>query len=143
VFISCVILIRVQVQLGNKILVYISCCLAGRAYPRGNIPVNQVAIVKDQVLNCVTALHTSSPRDAEPAYPHLRTLLLFDTREFFNVLALSFEDVDLKLKEKQRIVDILLLLMVESVGFTPTQVGRYLILCSNLQFSTPTLRSFF
>jgi len=24
-----------QVQLGNKILVYTSCCLAGRAYPLG------------------------------------------------------------------------------------------------------------
>jgi vacuolar protein sorting-associated protein 8 len=118
-----------QIQLGNKILVYISCCLAGRAYPRGNIPSERVADVKDKVLRCVTALHTSNSLDTEPAYPHLRTLLHFDTREFFNVLALGFEDTDLKLKKKQRIVDILLLLMVESVGFTPTQVQA---LCLNV-----------
>ena len=28
----------------------------------------------------------------EPVYPHLKSLLQFDTREFFNVLALAFEE---------------------------------------------------
>ncbi len=34
-----------QVQLGNKILVYISCCLAGRAFPHGDIPADRIAQV--------------------------------------------------------------------------------------------------
>ena len=31
-----------QIRLGNKLLVYISCCLAGRAYPYGDIPKEKV-----------------------------------------------------------------------------------------------------
>ncbi|XP_029462059.1 vacuolar protein sorting-associated protein 8 homolog isoform X3 [Rhinatrema bivittatum] len=37
-----------QVVMGNKLLVYISCCLAGRAYPLGNIPEDLVPLVKNQ-----------------------------------------------------------------------------------------------
>jgi len=59
----------------------------------------------------------------EPAYPHLRTLIQFDTREFFNVLSLSFQDAEFALAKKQRLVDILLQLMVDSVDFTALQVG--------------------
>ncbi len=38
-----------QIRLGNKLLVYISCCLAGRAYPLGEIPSEHVARVKEEV----------------------------------------------------------------------------------------------
>ena len=31
-----------QIRLGNKLLVYISCCLAGRAYPYGDIDKEKV-----------------------------------------------------------------------------------------------------
>ena len=34
-----------QFDLGNKLLVYISCCLAGRAFPHGDIPKDRVAQV--------------------------------------------------------------------------------------------------
>ena len=75
------------------------------------------------MLKCITSLHTSQPDTTEPAYPHLRTLLRFDTREFFNVLSLAFDGaVNVTREKKQRIVDILLLLMVDGVGFTPAQV---------------------
>jgi hypothetical protein len=47
-----------QIKLGNKLLVYISCCLAGRAYPYGDIQTDQVAKVKYDVYTCLTALHT-------------------------------------------------------------------------------------
>ena len=47
-----------QIKLGNKLLVYISCCLAGRAYPLGDIPPNLVDTVKAEVFKCVTVLHT-------------------------------------------------------------------------------------
>ena len=42
-----------QIDLGNKILVYISCCLAGRAYPFGDINPKEVA----QVLICMFNWH--------------------------------------------------------------------------------------
>ncbi|CAL1539613.1 unnamed protein product [Lymnaea stagnalis] len=117
----------VHIKLGNKLLVYISCCLAGRAYPLGDIPEDKAASVKDQVFSCLTCLHTSSPAEDELPYPYLRTLLRFDTREFLNVLALAFEEPEFNTPEgkqkRQRVVDILLQVMVESVGFTPTQIG--------------------
>ncbi|KTF73814.1 hypothetical protein cypCar_00025298, partial [Cyprinus carpio] len=37
-----------HVVMGNKMLVYISCCLAGRAYPLGDIPEDLVPQVKNQ-----------------------------------------------------------------------------------------------
>ncbi|XP_074642624.1 vacuolar protein sorting-associated protein 8 homolog [Tubulanus polymorphus] len=116
-----------QIRLGNKLLVYISCCLAGRAYPLGDIPAELVSNVKEDVFRSITALHTKEPAADEEIYPYLRTLLRFDTREFLNVLALAFEEPEFNsedgIRQRQRVVDILLQVMVESVGFSPTQVG--------------------
>ena len=39
------------VLLGNKLLVYVSCCLAGRAYPMGDIPDELVPKVKDDIFH--------------------------------------------------------------------------------------------
>lgn len=111
-----------QIQLGNKILVYISCCLAGRAYPLGDIAMESVAVVRTCVLHCLTALHSSLAAVDEPLYPHLWTLIQFDTREFFNVLSLAFADAGLTDAEKQGVVDILLRMMVDNSGFTQYQV---------------------
>ncbi|XP_064465584.1 vacuolar protein sorting-associated protein 8 homolog [Ornithodoros turicata] len=116
-----------QVTLGNKLLVYISCCLAGRGYPHGNIePASAVPQVKKEVFDCITALHGTKSK-GNAIYPSLKTLLHFNTREFLNVLALAFEEEELKTKsglaQKQRVVDILLQIMVKSEGFSPTQVG--------------------
>ena len=36
-----------QIDLGNKILVYVSCCLAGRAYPYGEVPPDRKAKVNN------------------------------------------------------------------------------------------------
>ncbi|XP_033629373.1 vacuolar protein sorting-associated protein 8 homolog [Asterias rubens] len=121
-----------QIKLGNKLLVYISCCLAGRAYPLGDIPSDLIKSVKEGVWKCLTSLHTKQANEEEHVYPYLRTLLHFDTREFLNVLALAFEEPEFAsqgssyaagLQSKQRIVDILLQVMVESIGFSPSQVG--------------------
>jgi hypothetical protein len=58
-----------------------------------------------------------------PLFILLRALLHFDTREFLNVLALAFEEPEftseLGLRQVQRLVDILLLVMVQQGdGFT-------------------------
>uniref|UniRef100_A0A8D0LB45 VPS8 subunit of CORVET complex n=1 Tax=Sphenodon punctatus TaxID=8508 RepID=A0A8D0LB45_SPHPU len=115
-----------QVVMGNKLLVYISCCLAGRAYPLGNISEDLVPLVKNQVFEFLIRLHSAEASPDEDVYPYVRTLLHFDTREFLNVLALTFEDFknDKQAVEyQQRIVDILLKVMVENSDFTPSQVG--------------------
>ncbi|KAM6198997.1 vacuolar protein sorting-associated protein 8 homolog [Sarcoramphus papa] len=115
-----------QVVMGNKLLVYISCCLAGRAYPLGDIPEDLVPLVKYQVFEFLIRLHSTEGSVDEEVYPYVRTLLHFDTREFLNVLALTFEDFknDKQAVEyQQRIVDILLKVMVENSDFTPSQVG--------------------
>jgi len=38
-----------DLSLGNKLLVYISCCLAGQAYPIGTIPEDYAQEVKKEV----------------------------------------------------------------------------------------------
>ncbi|KAJ8385099.1 hypothetical protein AAFF_G00193200 [Aldrovandia affinis] len=115
-----------QVIMGNKLLVYISCSLAGRAYPLGDIAEDLVSLVKNQVFEFLIRLHSVDAPPEEEVYPHIRTLLHFDTREFLNVLALTFEDFKndkQALEYQQRIVDILLKVMVENSDFTPSQVG--------------------
>ncbi|GAB1606858.1 vacuolar protein sorting-associated protein 8 homolog isoform X3 [Argonauta hians] len=116
-----------QIKLGNKLLVYISYCLAGRGYPLGDIAEEFIPEVKEEVFKCVSCLHRNNSKDNEPAYPHLRTLLQFDTIEFLNVLALAFEEpefnTDEGIQKRQRVIDILLQVMVENVGFNPSQIG--------------------
>nr|XP_015214627.1 PREDICTED: vacuolar protein sorting-associated protein 8 homolog [Lepisosteus oculatus] len=115
-----------QIIMGNKLLVYISCCLAGRAYPLGDIPEDLVPLVKNQVFEFLIRLHSTEAPPDEEICPYIRTLLHFDTREFLNVLALTFEDFKndkQALEYQQRIVDILLKVMVENSDFTPSQVG--------------------
>uniref|UniRef100_A0A8C3CXI6 VPS8 subunit of CORVET complex n=1 Tax=Cairina moschata TaxID=8855 RepID=A0A8C3CXI6_CAIMO len=113
---------------GTELLPFMSvyCCLAGRAYPLGDIPEDLVPLVKNQVFEFLIRLHSTEGSVDEEVYPHIRTLLHFDTREFLNVLALTFEDFknDKQAVEyQQRIVDILLKVMVENSDFTPSQVG--------------------
>uniref|UniRef100_A0A4W6F921 VPS8 subunit of CORVET complex n=1 Tax=Lates calcarifer TaxID=8187 RepID=A0A4W6F921_LATCA len=115
-----------EVVMGNKLLVYISCCLAGRAYPLGDIPEDLVVQVKNQVFEFLIRLHSADSSEEEEVFPFIRTLLHFDTREFLNVLAMTFEDFKndkQALEYQQRIVDILLQVMVDNPDFTPSQVG--------------------
>ncbi|XP_071000810.1 vacuolar protein sorting-associated protein 8 homolog, partial [Oncorhynchus clarkii lewisi] len=115
-----------QVVMGNKLLVYISCSLAGRAYPLGDIPEDLVSQVKNQVFEFLIRLHSAEAGQEEELYPYIRTLVHFDTPEFLNVLALTLEDFKndkQALEYQQRIVDILLKVMVENSDFTPSQVG--------------------
>uniref|UniRef100_H2S9W1 VPS8 subunit of CORVET complex n=1 Tax=Takifugu rubripes TaxID=31033 RepID=H2S9W1_TAKRU len=116
----------VEVVMGNKLLVYISCCLAGRAYPLGDIPEDLVVQVKHQVFEFLIRRHSADSSEEEEVFPFIRTLLHFDTREFLNVLAMTFEDFKndkQALEYQQRIVDILLQVMVDNPDFTPSQVG--------------------
>ena len=70
-----------EVRLGNKLLVYISQCLAGRAYPHGDIPRERVKQVKYDVYSTITILNArNSDAEENVSYPHLHALLMFDTQ---------------------------------------------------------------
>ena len=116
-----------QVSLGNKILVYVSCCLAGRAYPhQGEIEGDLKQKVKHEVFKCLTLIHSKNASEDERPFPYLRTLLRFDTREFLNVLALAFEEEEftseLVLIQRQRVIDLLLQVM-SGDDFSAAQMG--------------------
>lgn len=116
-----------QVLLGNKLLVYISCCLAGRAYPHGELAADLAPSVKRDVFQCISVLRPLGD-DLGDTFPYLRALLRFNTCEFLNVLALALEEPEFAATEagraqEQRLVDILLQLMVQGQGYSPAQVG--------------------
>ncbi|XP_067644800.1 vacuolar protein sorting-associated protein 8 homolog isoform X2 [Eurosta solidaginis] len=102
-------------DLGNTLLVYISSCLAGRGYPRGEIPIELVQNVKHEVLRCLTSLHSNTSVANELPYPYLRALLKFDTRETLNVISLAFQEKEfcgeLGFSYRKRIINILLEIM--------------------------------
>ncbi|XP_065882689.1 vacuolar protein sorting-associated protein 8 homolog isoform X2 [Dysidea avara] len=115
-------------KMGYKLLVYISGCLAGRAYPKGDIPKNYVKAVKSAVYKTLLAKKNEHDTSDQASYPFLHTLLHFDTREFLNVLSLAFEEQDFGATEgiptRQAIVDILLEIMVgERKSFAASQIG--------------------
>ncbi|XP_046386782.1 vacuolar protein sorting-associated protein 8 homolog isoform X2 [Ischnura elegans] len=133
-----------QIALGNKLLVYVSCCLAGRAYPTGEVAEELVAKVKREVFQCLTSVHSKDAGDTEPPYPYLRTLMQFDMREFLNVLSLAFEEPEftseLGLRQRQRVVDILLQVVVLGEGFLPSQVGSlFTFLARQMAKPSPSL----
>ncbi|RMX42196.1 hypothetical protein pdam_00017314 [Pocillopora damicornis] len=115
-----------DLSLGNKLLVYISCCLAGQAFPVGSIPEDYALDVKKEVFNCITTQNTKDGFESEPSYPRLRVLLHFDTQEFLNVLSMAFERKDFDdnfdgpsgVTRRQYLVNILLDVMVQDTGFT-------------------------
>lgn len=116
-----------QVQLGNKTLVYISCCLSGRSYPLGDIPQDLIAPVRDGILGCLTMKCLPENCNMKTEFPYLRALINFDAREFFNVLELAFEVDGFEREKKQRLVDRILTLMVEDTTFSPAQVRTLLL----------------
>ncbi|EDW69676.1 vacuolar protein sorting-associated protein 8 homolog [Drosophila virilis] len=104
-----------QTDLGNCLLVYISSCLAGRRFPSGDIPEEQVQQVKNDVLRCLTSQHSSASPVDELPYPYLRALLKFDTRETLNVISLAFQEREfsneLGFSHRKRIIYLLLEIM--------------------------------
>ncbi|XP_046679913.1 vacuolar protein sorting-associated protein 8 homolog isoform X2 [Homalodisca vitripennis] len=127
--------------LGNRLLVYLSCCLSGRGYPHGDLPPSSVETVRQQVFKALCSQHTVNATDSEVCYPFLRILLQFDTREFLNALAIAFEDPQFSSQLRQRLVNILIQVMVEGEGFASTQVGwLFTFLASQLSRSHCVLR---
>ncbi|KAK0095425.1 hypothetical protein PV326_008414 [Microctonus aethiopoides] len=106
------------IKLGNALLVYSSCCLAGRGFPRGELPNGQPQRAKAEVLRALLSQHSSLAADSERQYPYLRTLLRFDAGGFLDVIAMAFQEsefqTEMGLRQRQRLIDILLNIVMPS-----------------------------
>ena len=109
---------RKCITLGNALLVYASCCLAGRDFPRGELPEGLPKRVKADLLRALLSQHSSLANDSERQYPYLRTLLRFDAKGFLDVISMAFQEPEftseMGLRQRQRIVDILLSIVMPS-----------------------------
>ncbi|XP_024940795.1 vacuolar protein sorting-associated protein 8 homolog isoform X2 [Cephus cinctus] len=111
------------IRLGNALLVYASCCLAGRGFPRGDLPDNASQRAKTDILRALLSQHSSLANDMERQYPYLRTLLKFDARGFLDVISIAFQEAEftseMGLRQRQRLVDILLTIVMPSTPLSP------------------------
>ncbi|VDM56023.1 unnamed protein product [Angiostrongylus costaricensis] len=75
-----------EVERGNRLLLYLHCCLAGHAYPFGSLPQEQMSTVPYQVYQCITSLKGKDGVFSDVSYPYLRLLLTFDAQQFTHLL---------------------------------------------------------
>ncbi|XP_012276200.1 vacuolar protein sorting-associated protein 8 homolog [Orussus abietinus] len=112
------------IRLGNALLVYASCCLTGRQFPRGELPEGSHQRAKSDVLRALLSQHSSLSADNERQYPYIRTLLRFDARGFLDVIAIAFQEPEftseMGMRQRQRLVDILLTIVMPAMPPSPT-----------------------
>ncbi|MCP9259409.1 hypothetical protein DINM_002356 [Dirofilaria immitis] len=84
--VDCEVLSDCEIALGNKLLLYIQCCLSGRAYPIGFLPKKIAATLPLQVYRCLISYKGKNGTSASIIYPYLRLLIKFDAVQFFNVI---------------------------------------------------------
>uniref|UniRef100_H3CIS9 VPS8 subunit of CORVET complex n=1 Tax=Tetraodon nigroviridis TaxID=99883 RepID=H3CIS9_TETNG len=82
-----------EVVMGNKLLVYISCCLAGRAYPLGDIPEDLVVQVKHQVCRCsyTSVLLELLQVGSVVQFNEERLLMLAEKAKFYQICEFLYE----------------------------------------------------
>ncbi|KMQ97713.1 vacuolar protein sorting-associated protein 8-like protein [Lasius niger] len=114
------------IKLGNAILVYTSCCLAGRGFPKDELPEDVPQKAKADILRALLSQHSSLANDTERQYPYLRTLLQFDAKGFLDVIAIAFQEPEftseMGLRHRQRLIDILLSIVIPSTPLTPKNI---------------------
>ncbi|KAK6015651.1 hypothetical protein OSTOST_18897, partial [Ostertagia ostertagi] len=72
-----------EVERGNRLLLYLHCCLAGHSYPYGTLPPDQLATGLSLY---ITSLKGKDGISSGVSYPYLRLLLLFDAQQFTHVI---------------------------------------------------------
>ncbi len=73
-------------ECGYKFLLYLKCCLTGRAFPRGELPEASKAAVRVQIMKWLFAEGLREESTTVP-FLHLKALVDFDCPEFLLVLA--------------------------------------------------------
>ena len=82
--------------LGYLLLIYLSRCLSGKAFPSGIIEPSQVQKVKVDIL---TYLFTERVKEEDKKFPYLHVLLEYDTKKALEVLSIAFLDKSLSEEE--------------------------------------------
>lgn len=54
---------------GNKLLLYLQCCLLGQAYPFGNLPYDLAKTLPLKVYRCLTSFRGKDGSNGEFLYP--------------------------------------------------------------------------
>lgn len=112
-----------EINLGNHILVFISCCLTGRKYPFGLISNEKGFTVKLDVIKClVFPQYINVKANDERNYPYLRDLLDFNTTETCNVLSLAFQNNGSFTEEEIVQHERLIIILLEIFRSEPTTV---------------------
>lgn len=76
-----------EIALGNKVLLYLSCCLAGRVFPYGSqLPSELVDVVPIETYKFMVSVRSKDPSKQNERFPHLRLFLRFDANQFLNVI---------------------------------------------------------
>ncbi|KAL6068650.1 RING-type domain-containing protein [Balamuthia mandrillaris] len=120
-------------SVGYKILLYVSYCLLGKAFPQGSIPRHLVTSVKVDVLNY---LFQKNVVGEEEEYVHLVCMLLFDTKEFLSAISIAFDDptipppkeeMEKPMLNHQQMLGVLegIMVPVKSSLFNEEQVGYF------------------
>jgi len=121
-----VALSRDCIKLGNAILVYTSCCLAGRGFPKDELPEGMPQKAKADILRALLSQHSSLANDMERQYPYLRTLLQFDAKGFLDVITIAFQEPEftseMGLRHRQRLIDILLSIVMSNTPLIPKNI---------------------
>lgn len=111
-----------EIAQGNRLLLYLSSCLAGKRYPFGDLESDLMEVVPLESYKFMVALNNTkvSSLTNYTRYPILRLLLDFDAHQFLNVIstcadASLFEASNGRLK---RLVEILIGLSEEHVEYS-------------------------
>ncbi|KAK0411317.1 hypothetical protein QR680_005599 [Steinernema hermaphroditum] len=115
-----------EVAQGNKMLVYISVCLTGRAYPFGVLSPQDQETVPMEIYRCLTSSGGKEGRIGGN-YPNLRILLQFDAQQFFHVVLTCADSTVLSSNERlQHLVEILHSLVKDLGRRSPIIFGHFL-----------------
>jgi len=115
-----------MILIGNQALVFIQTILVGDIYPFGGRLSSDLAhFARNQIVDFLSYLH---PRHTGGLlYTNLRTLLHFNTRDFFNLLTMAFDNEeflhDVDTVKRRAFCDILLRVMVDDVQFSSHQIS--------------------
>lgn len=112
--------------IGNQALVFIQSTLVGDVYPfGGRLSPDLAHFGRNEIVDFLSYLHPR--RTGGLLYTNLRILLHFNTRDFFNLLTMAFDNEeflqDVEIIKRRAFCDILLRVMVDDVQFSSHQIS--------------------
>ena len=112
--------LSVQMEsMGYKLLVYINSCLTGKSYCNDNLSSVMAKLAKDDTFSLLLSPDSSGLISTANPYPYLRIFLLFNYKDFFNILTIVFnEENDHTSILPRNLVDAFLIVLFGETDFT-------------------------